>query len=179
MKILLSQINDNFESGILESENQSDFIDIADYHNLSLIISTSQRIYNATPLSFKTATNANLNLSSFAATCNNNFILVSCLEDCLLSKINLGTGEHTPIILYEQFNTIVVSNHSCSLSILENYVFIVISQPTSVYDMVSLLFIRLNISNKEDEENGPILDDSVEIKSFAFPYEIQPLNSQT
>ena len=51
LKIILSQINDNFESGILESENESDFIDIADYHNLSLIISTSKNIYLATPLS--------------------------------------------------------------------------------------------------------------------------------
>ena len=179
LKIILSQINDNFESGILESENESDFIDIADYHNLSLIISTSKNIYLATPLSKKTTTNANLNLSSFAATCNDNYVLVSCLEDSLLSKINLETGEATSLIPYENenFGSIYVSKHSCSLSILDNYVFIVVSQPGSSNDMVSLFFIRLNISNKNDETDGPIIGENVVMKSFIFPYEIQKSNS--
>ena len=177
LKIKLSQINDNFESGILESENESDFIDIADCHNLSLIISTSKNIYLATPLSKKTTTNANLNLSSFAATCNDNYVLVSCLEDSLLSKINLETGDSTSLIPYESFSSIYVSKHSCSLSILDNYVFIVVSQPGSSNDMVSLFFIRLNISNKNDETDGPIIGENVDMKSFIFPYEIQKSNS--
>ena len=38
---ILCQINDNFQKGVLEQEN-SYFIDINDYHNLNLIVSTSQ-----------------------------------------------------------------------------------------------------------------------------------------
>ena len=138
LRICLFEINDNFETGILE-EVESDLIDIADYHNISLIISTSKNIYIGTPLSNKTTTTANLNSSSFAATCNENYILVACLEDALLSKINLMTGDSTTLIDYSQYNSIVISNHSCSLSIQENLVFIAISQPASE-DKVSFFF---------------------------------------
>lgn len=170
----LCQINDNFQSGILE-EGENDLIDIADYLNTTLIISTSKNIYIGAPLSNKTSTNANLNSSSFAATCNENYILVACLEDELLVKININTGIQTTLLSYSNYNSIIVSNHSCSLSILENFVFIAISRPISD-NTVNYFFIKLNITNKDDIENGPIINERVEIKSFIFPYDVQKSN---
>jgi hypothetical protein len=88
---IVCQINDNFQKGELEHEN-SYFIDINDYHNLNLIISTSHKIYtsNSLPNPISTFT-AKVENYSMAATYDQNYILVACLNDSLLAKINIST----------------------------------------------------------------------------------------
>ena len=46
---ILSQINDNFSSSILESED-SDLLDIVDYENLFLIVSRSSVLIKSLPI---------------------------------------------------------------------------------------------------------------------------------
>jgi len=40
--LVFAQINDNFTSGVLEDGNY-DLLDITDYHNMNLIVSTSKK----------------------------------------------------------------------------------------------------------------------------------------
>ena len=105
------------------SESAS-LIDISDYHNLSLIITTDKKIYTGIPPVFKKETSSKINSFSAACTYNNKYILISCTEDYLLSKINIETGEETGLINYEHFNS---PNCTCSISSKDNYVYIGIS----------------------------------------------------
>ena len=163
------QIDDDFYGGTLE-ESGSSILDISDYLNLSLIISTSGKIYNGIPFSFRVTTNANLNASSSAAVCNQNYILVACLQDSLLTKININNGDFISLIEYSEFNSIEVSSKSsCCISIYENIVVIAISQPYSG-DKIKNAIIRINIEDKDNLINGPSISNN-EKKLFNFPIE--------
>ena len=163
------QINDDFYGGTLE-ESGSSILDISDYLNLSLIISTSGKIYNGIPFSERVTTNANLNASSSAAVCNQNYVLVACLQDSLLTKININNGNFISLIEYSEFNSIEVSSKSsCCISIYENIVVIGISQPYSG-DKIKNAIIRINIENKDNLINGPSISNN-EKKLFNFPIE--------
>ena len=168
--LIICQIFDNFEDGLLESSGSS-ILDIADYLNLSLLITSSGNIYNATPISFRTNTSASLNASSSVAVCNKNYILVSCLQNSLLTKININDGNFQNLINYSEFDSIIVSNKSsCCLSIYENTVSISISQP--YFDnKIKNAVITININNKDDIINGPLIDNDKENKIFIFPFE--------
>ena len=75
------QINDNFQKGVLEHES-SYFIDFNDYHNLSLIVTTSQKIYTSDSLPNPISTfTSKVENYSMAATYNENYIFVACLND--------------------------------------------------------------------------------------------------
>ena len=103
IKSILCQIDDHFYGDILESEGSS-ILDVADYLNLSLLVSSSGKIYNGTPLSKRSETSANLNSSSMVAICNENYILAACLDDYLLVKININNGNFEKLIEYSEFN---------------------------------------------------------------------------
>ena len=169
-KILFCQINDNFQSGTLETGGNS-ILDVADYLNLSILASSSGTIYNASPLSAKISISAPLNASSSIAVCNGNFILAACLTDSLLVKINLNNGNYENLLAYSDFGTLEVSStSSCSLSIYENIVLIGISQPVN-YNKIKNGVIKVTIKNKDDINNGPLIDDSFEKELFNFPVE--------
>ena len=91
INFILTQINDNFTSGILE-EGSYDLLDVTDYHNMNLVVSSSKKIYTGIPPVEKVTTNANLISVSSLITINENYLLVACLEDSFLGKINLSTG---------------------------------------------------------------------------------------
>ena len=166
------QIDDNFDDGILESTGSS-ILDIADYLNLSLLITSSGNIYNVAPLSNLTSTEANLNASSSAAVCNENYILVACLENSLLTKINIDNGDFQNLIEYSEFDTIIVSNKSsCCLSIYENIASISISQPYLDNRIINAV-ITVNIKDKDNIINGPIIDTDEEYKLCIFPFDYQ------
>ena len=97
--LITCQIYDNFNNGTLESLGSS-ILDITDYLNLSLLITSSGNIYNVAPLSFRINTGASLNASSSAAVCNENYILVACLQNSLLTKININNGNFQNLIDY-------------------------------------------------------------------------------
>ena len=82
-KNLFCQINDNYFSGDLEAADY--FLDVKDNHDLYLTITSSKKIYAGIPPTYKSSFEAKINNYSSVATYNDNFILVACLEDSLLS----------------------------------------------------------------------------------------------
>ena len=175
IKNIISQINDNFNYGILESES-SHILDVADYLNLSLLVSSSGKIYNAIPFSTtpRIRTYVNFNSSSAVAICNENYLIATCLVDHFLVKINFNDGSFSELIEYTEFNNIVLSDttSSCCVTIYENIVFIAISQ-SGTDNKIKNSVIKLNILNKEDLINGPIIDNSFSKILFDFPVEYQ------
>ena len=69
--LIISQLYDNFEKGQLEDGNY-DLLDVTDYHNLGLIVSSSKSIYIGIPPVKKTETDANLFKYSHLITMNTN-----------------------------------------------------------------------------------------------------------
>ena len=94
IRLISCQINDNFEKANLEEGNY-DLLEVTDYHNLGLIVSSSKSIYiyKGIPQIKKTETDAALFKFSHLITINDNYLLVACLEDSFLGKINLSTGK--------------------------------------------------------------------------------------
>ena len=179
--LIYSQINDNYQIHTLDEEGNNYLIDIKDYNNLKLIITTSKKIYKGIPPNHISTTNAELNNCSSTSTINNNYLLASCLDDSLLGKINIETGAYEKLVLYSNISTLLleppnINNCSiCSLSIFDNLVFI---GYTKIYeDYKTNIVIKINITNKNDIDNGPILDLSQEIKYFIFPNNYTNINS--
>ena len=170
------QINDNFQKGVLEHEN-SYFIDINDYHNLNLIVTASQKIYtsDSLPNSISNFTTKVENYS-MAATYNQNYILVACLKDSLLAKININTGDSNNLLDYNEINVgngniLVPPTQTCSLSIFENTVHIAIAQPYTSDDILFNKYYIIKLMLTNNDNYGPIIDRSLEIKFFKFPQE--------
>ena len=170
IKILYCEEYENFGIDYLPS---SDLIDVTDYHNLSLIVTTDKNIYTGIPPTKKTTTDANLINASSVITFNDKYILAACLQDSLLTKINLNNGMSTSLLNYDIFSTELNLNvpiTSCSLSIIENTIFIgytridYFEEETNKTNIV----MRFNITNKESDD-GPDIDNLVEKKYFVFP----------
>ena len=129
MPFIISQIHDNFEKGNLEEGNY-DLLDVTDYHNLGLIVSSSKSIYTGIPPIKKTETNAALFKFSHLITINTNYLLVACLEDSFLGKINLFNGSYVPLLSYSQLedtlnssDTLGLPDAICSLSNIDNTIY--------------------------------------------------------
>jgi len=163
-----SQINDNYELQSLIDEDGKSLIDVADYHNLKLVVSSSGNIYKGIPSQKVSQTNTKLFKNSAIASLNENNLLASSLEDSLLTKINIASGEYTFLLQYSNISTsieLTTPENIFSISILENLVFIaysIISGETK-YKIV----IRVNIKNKDDS-NGPIIDTNYQIKNYIY-----------
>ena len=171
IKFTLSQINDIYEVHDITGEEGSKLVDVVDYHNLKLIVSALGNIYTGIPPTKKSQSNAKLNKYSSVATINENFLLASCLDDSLLTKININTGEHTSLLSYSDIltpNELSVPEKCCSLSVFDNFVFIGYSQLNTSNSLITNIAIKITIKNKDDN-NGPILDTSSEKKFFIFP----------
>ena len=171
LKEITPQINDNFISEILEEGNY-ELIDVTDYHNKNLVVSTSKNIYAGIPPNKITQTEANLINSSAVITINENYLLACCLQDSFLSKINLSDGSFTSLLNYTSVTpSIEAPIKSCSLSNIDNTIFIGYSKivTTGVQKNVSNIIFRIGITNKDDKSNGPSIATSVGIKYFQFP----------
>ena len=127
LSFIIGEIYDNYVSQHLE-EGEYDLLDVSDYHNLKLIVSSSKKIYTGIPPQLKVQTNAQLINSSSLITLSENYLLASCLDDSLLSKISLIDGSEYKILDYSD---IVITNHTlvppiktCSLSKMDNLIFI-------------------------------------------------------
>ena len=92
------QIYDNFTKEVLEEGSQ--LIDVNDYNNLNLIVTTLKNIYIGIPPKLKAKTEAKLINTSSIITLNSNYLLAACLQDSLLTKINLNDGNFTPLLNY-------------------------------------------------------------------------------
>lgn len=168
LKIVLSELKDYYSSAILENENNY-LVDVKDYHNISIIITTSKNIYTGIPPVLKSSTNANIYNCSSAATYNEKYILIACLSDSLLSKININTGQSSSLLDYSDINVDISQPTSiCSITIYEKIIFLFISQPINENSQIQNLGIKLYI--KDGNENiGPIIDSSYEIKTYNYP----------
>ena len=166
IKFIISQINDNYFQDILEDGNY-ELLDVTDYHNLNLIVSTSKNIYTGIPPQKRIETTAHLISATSLITINNNFLLASCLQDSFLGKINLIDGSFTSLIEYTDSRinpTLEVPTTTCSLSNIDLTIFIGYSkieyfESTGETNKTNIIF-KLDIINKEDITNGPLFESS-------------------
>ena len=175
ISFVLCEINDDFKSDELESSN-SYLIDINDYHNLGLIMTTSKNIYFIS--SFEDTppapTNFILNVANYSmgATYDENYLLVACLEDSLLAKINIRTGDSSILLNYDDisYNGEILENPNqiCSLSIFENIVYIAIANEYIADDITYNKYYVIKIKMKL-ENDEPIIDDSIEKQIYVLP----------
>ena len=103
VQYISSQIYDNYTTGILEEGNY-DIIDVTDYHNKNIIVSTSKSIYMDIAPSKKVETNADFINASSLITINDNYLLAACLGNSFLGKINLLNGNFISLLSYSDIN---------------------------------------------------------------------------
>ena len=155
-------------------ETNSQLLDVNDYHNFSLIVTTSKNIYTGIPPTLRSTTNAALINASSLITLNENYLLASCLGDSLLTKININTGDYSSLLNYSDINneniTLEIPITSCSLSIMDNIIFIGYSRIDYLETETNKtnILIKFNITNI-DLESGPELETPFEKKIFVFP----------
>ena len=107
-----------------------------------------------------------------AASYNENYILIAFLNDSLLSKININTGDSTNLLNYdgisnmEEEDTLIPPTQICSLSIYENNAYIAISNnftnETSTFN--KNFIIKINLI--EEGIDGPVINNEI---NFFFP----------
>ena len=166
------QIYDNFTT--VSFEEGSQLLEVKDYNNLKLIVTTSKKIYTGIPPQLKAITEANLINSSAIITLNSNYLLAACLQDSLLTKININNGSFSSLLNYSHVENasfkFQIPITSCSLSIFDNLIFIGYSQ-IEYYEKETNktnFIIRLNITNK-DSDNGPEINSNMSEKIFKIP----------
>ena len=174
IKFILNAVNDDYETNELEAGDY-DILDFNDFHNLNLIITTSKNIYKGIPpILFKTTT-ANLINTTSLISINENFLLAACTQDHLLIKLNLSDNDpssYFSMINYDYFNDLqlTVPITTCSLSILDNMVFIGytrIDYYENETNKTNIIF-KFYLKNLNDN-NGPDFDEDKENKYFIFP----------
>ena len=157
IKGIFTNIFDSFESGNI-SDNAS-IIDITDYNNLFLLVTTEGNIYTGIIPNKKSKTQSKIMNISAAATYDNNNILLSCSEDYLLSKINIFTGEEIPLLSYNQFSLSIESlNYSCSICLSNNIAYIGI--PQIINNNLTKKNIKVELTNS-NESNGTIINNTM------------------
>jgi len=172
-KNLLCQINDNYFSDDLDSSDY--FLDVKDYNNLFLTITSSKNIIGGIPPTNISSIEANINNYSSVATYSDNLILVACLEDSLLAKININDGTHETLLNYSDNS--VRPEYKCSLIINNDKIYIAISQPSpSVEGKLIHKIIKVDIINKDslkiDNSSLEIVNIPNEYPPTTFSYQI-------
>ena len=166
-KEILSDLNGNFQS--LNYANISEnaaIIDITDYHNLYLLITTEKNIYTGIPPNKISSTTSKIINITAAATYDSNYVLLACTEDYLLSKVNIQTGNEEPLLDYERFNFSIVNlNYTCCICIYENFAYVGINQIIdNSYLKYNVIQIGLELNNEND---GPLLNETL-LKIYRF-----------
>ena len=102
-----------------------------------------------------------------------------CLEDSLLAKININSGEFLNLLEYSDIDSeFQVPITSCSLSILDNTVFITynrIEYFDSKVNKTNIVF-KFNIEDR-DASGGQIIPDHFQPNAFTFPESFLKTNS--
>ena len=149
--ISLLKTLDNFK---YENLDNGDLIYVKDYHNLSLKITTSKKLYIDFPPSLKFNLSASITRYSNAITYNNKFVFITCLEDDIVKGINLENGN--VFHLNAQVSITHEMCKSCPISIAENFVFIIYSSKYTNYTSSTILQFKLE---DNDDNNGPSIPD--------------------
>ena len=175
------QINDNFASYTLEEES-NDILDVTDNHNLNLIVTTSKKIYTGIPPTLKVETNANLIKYSSVISISETYLLVSCLQDSLLTKIKLSDGFSQSLLDYSDISispSLIVPETICSLSIFDKTVFIGYTEINNYITETNKtnIIIRISLTNINSDSSGPNLDGNGNIKFFKYPLSTIKTNS--
>ncbi len=76
-----------------DRELASSLIEVKDYNNQYLIITTNKNIYTGLDPVLKLHTKANIKDYTYGASFNKTIILCSCLEDSLLSTVNINNDK--------------------------------------------------------------------------------------
>ena len=156
-EIILNYFENNYQMANL-SQNAS-IIDITDYHNLYIEITTEKNIYTGMPPNKVSSTTSKILNITAAATYDINYLLIACTEDYLLSKININTGEETPLFNYSYYGFSIENlNYTCSISILNNIVFVGIQQ--IIDNTLQFNVLKIGLGNANDD-NGPIWNSSI------------------
>ena len=166
VKLIFSQINDNFDLKILEEGNY-ELLDVTDYHNLNLIVSTSKNIYTGIPPSLKIQTSANLIKATSLITISENYLLAACLEDAFLGRIKLSDGEFTCLLTYSEIvidPELEAPTKICSLTNIDHTFYIGYTRIIDETKVKNILF-KIEISNPESDN----AIDSSNINIFEFP----------
>ena len=172
-KLINSQINDNYISNILE-EGDYELLDVTDYHNINLIVSTSKNIYSGIPPNKIIQTEANLINATSLITINDNYLFAACLSDSFLTKIRLSDGSSTSLLEYSDITispSLEVPLKSCSLSYIDDTIFIGYSRivVSGTQKNLSNIVFKIGITDKNNIDDGPIIDDSLDINYFTYP----------
>ena len=147
-KTSFSKILDNFK--LDENLDTGDLIYVKDYHNLSIVITSSRKIYSGFPPTLKNSFSGGVTGYSNGITCNKNFVLITCLSEHIIKKINLKTGAISNPLM----NSIILDMaKSCPIAIIRNSVFIMISSKSS--NIISTTTYRYDLQGMNDETNGP------------------------
>ena len=153
IKGILLETLDSFELNILNED--ASLIDITDYFNLYPIITTDKKLYlGIPPLLNKTLNSKIINISA-AITYNENFFLIACTQNYLLSKINIETGEETGLISYKDIN---IPNCTCSISSKDNFVYIGISHIIIPKIMIKKTYDNDNKKQEIEDNNISTID---------------------
>ena len=158
-----TQYLESLQKGVITEAGS--LIDISDYYNLSLIITTDKKIYTGIPPSLNSTTNSKIMDISSAVTYNKKYILMACTEDYLLSKINIETGQESVLIPYGNFN---IPNCTCSLSTKYQYAFIGISHIVTPEQDIPNITLNETIITQETINNIKASEDLTEIYTAIF-----------
>ena len=184
IKISFSQYFESFNISTLNSN--ASLIDITDYDNIFPIITLDKKIYTNIPPIERNEISSKIIKFSAAATYNKDTILMACTEDYLLSKIDIDSGEETPLVSYEDMDVNIPSS-TCSISIYNYFVYIGMSHKIVPYtkiknneDNYDIIYDYNNIywehsvykiKIKIDEGNNELIKDpSFSIRNYTFEY---------
>ena len=148
-KLIITGLSDDFLSGNLS--DTGDMINITDYYNLSILVSTSKNIYTGFPPTLKSTINSTITNFSSGVTINENYLLMSCLDGKILTKININTGEETDLCPSLSFSN--SSQKICSISSYNNKVYLVYSQLDNEVLIPNIIEFTINNLNNPICEN--------------------------
>ena len=148
-KLILSNYFESFKLGNIS--NNASIVDVTDYNDLYPLITTDKQIFTGmTPIK-RSETNSSLINISAALTYNNNFILLACSKNYLLSKIDINTGEEISLLSYNIFDLSIDNlNYSCSICYSNNIAYVGIIQ-------IMNKTLQKNIIKIELEQNNNII----------------------
>ena len=169
---LFNYFENNYKIGYLSE--QASIIDVTDYHNLYLLITTEKKIYTGIPPNKTSETTSNIINITAAATYDTNYIILACTGDYFLSKINIYTGYEIPLIHYSNVSLSAEKiKYICSISILYNIAYLGIISPLDNILKRTVFKIELTNSN---ENNGPILNDQIIFKKYTLQSNLTNIN---
>jgi len=177
IKFLFSQKFESFTSSTLN--NHASLIDVTDYYNIFPIITSDKKIYTNIPPIERSVTSSKINKFSASATYNEDTILMACTEDFLLSKIDINSGEETPLVKYDEINKNIPSS-ICSISIYNDYVYIGMSHKIVPYTKIKRENNNTEIINSDKngtnnlsfDSNNNINDTAIDMNNEEENYDI-------